>query len=490
MFTKLSAFVFVGLSYISQPVNAEIDIGRGVENFAPGRVLNNQDGLYDYWGGVGRIQSPTRCVGTLLDTRVDGVAKGPAYVLTNGHCVSWDGGEILRNTDFEGTIQFKFFTGQESTAKAYPFKKVNWSSMRGVDLAILELQASLASVIEDGVQPLLFGQRPDEGTDILVVGSKGIDPLQVAACQLESSPEVVEGVWVWRHTMKNKCKGIGPGSSGSPIIERSTNKIVGLLNTEYDYGAYQCGIHMPCQIKDGKFYTEITNYGISTDRIDRCFVDGVFSEDPARCVLFPAYSIVGDVARQQQYYLPEDLTTGSPAVYPKWNMRFTLDKPFYRYKVTRRPRTCEVVHGYSDIIDSANAYINDEIGPQVGIHTLCVIGVDSRESLPFPGVMRNALNAVVELKAADKNVEPLVRFRSNWFGRYAEFRRAPPSRNQFFMKYGQPAQVDCTTQDGYTEVEFKEGQGTSVVKLEPRPGLVCVYSKDIRGTSSPVETYP
>jgi len=95
-----------------------------------------------------------RCVATLLDTRdTQAPAGGPAYVLTAGQCANLKSGEIRKDTKVVGYVSFNFFADTLEQIKSYPLKSLRWSSGYGSDLAIIELDVSLAALIAEGIQP-------------------------------------------------------------------------------------------------------------------------------------------------------------------------------------------------------------------------------------------------------------------------------------------------------------------------------------------------
>ncbi|KTB74227.1 hypothetical protein AO068_20640 [Pseudomonas sp. ICMP 3272] len=132
-------------------IHAAADLGEGLLSL----VLLNADGSRDHWNDIGRInsRSGSNCTATLIDTRnADSPPDAPAYALTSGHCISRQNGLIITDGEIEGSVQFNFFT--DSVARSYPLKRVSWSSMQGVELAIVELQPNLETLIKDGIQPL------------------------------------------------------------------------------------------------------------------------------------------------------------------------------------------------------------------------------------------------------------------------------------------------------------------------------------------------
>ena len=125
-------------------VTAAADFGDGQENLSPSRVLANQDGRFDHFKGIGRIRSDESrtCSAVLIDTRTSNSSNtAPAYVLTSGHCLQRPhDGVIITDQPVNGTVTFNYFADTIDQQQPYALSRINWSSMQGVDLAIVELQ--------------------------------------------------------------------------------------------------------------------------------------------------------------------------------------------------------------------------------------------------------------------------------------------------------------------------------------------------------------
>jgi hypothetical protein len=188
------SFALLSLSVVAQPV----DFGDGLENLSPSKVLANQDGRHDHWKGIGRIQSDNgrTCTAVLIDTRTDNSPPdASAYVLTSGHCLyRTHNGVIIADQPVSGTVTFNYFADTLEHQQPFPLKRVNWSSMQGVDLAIVELQASLKTLINSGIEPLqMADEAPEADADILIVGAPlafKSPYMRLAACTHQPSGDV------------------------------------------------------------------------------------------------------------------------------------------------------------------------------------------------------------------------------------------------------------------------------------------------------------
>ncbi len=272
------------------------DLDEGMLSLAPSRVLLNADGSRDHWNGIGRIKSRggSSCTATLIDTRTpDSPPDAPAYVVTSGHCISRQNGVIITDREVEGSIQFNFFT--DSTARSYPLKRINWSSMQGVDLAVVELQPTLKSLIDDGIQPLaLASEMPEQDREILWVGApltRDTGHLRMAACVHKTSEVIMEQPWVWRHTVRNQCRDVDTGASGSPLLTRDNNEVYAVLNLTNQASSANATEDFSDEIPGFPPMVADSNYGNPVTLLNKCFVSGTLSTDTAICDLFPTFSV-------------------------------------------------------------------------------------------------------------------------------------------------------------------------------------------------------
>lgn len=459
MKSKCSLVLSCALSLYTLAAGARpMDFGDGLENLSPSRVLANLQGHHDHWKGIGRIQSNDgrTCTATLIDTRPDSnVDAAPAYLLTSGHCLyRKNNGVIIADQPVTGTVTFNYFADTLEHQQSYPLKRVNWSSMQGVDLAIVELQASLETLIAAGIEPLQMAEKtPQANTDILIVGAPlafKSPYLRLAACTHQPSGEFIEQPWVWRHTVQNQCKDLKEGSSGSPVLTRDANQLFAVINTTTP--------------SNGSFGNPISY-------LRQCFVAGRFSSDPEICPLFPTFTV--EPAAPIRRYTKIGLDAEGNEIYPDWNMAFSIDKPFYRYKTVGQAIECENPHDYSHAIEATNARINARIGPQVGIHMLCLVGVDSGDERPSPGLMRNALTFATELQAPS-SPSPAQYQISQRAGRYTiSWAYDPRLISKQTFKFGPAQSTDCND-----PADYRGAWRTLYVSQNQLPVKICTYAYD------------
>lgn len=140
------------------------DWGEGTANFAPAERLANASGNYAHWQAIGRVEveGGMTCSGTLIDTREPGTVSQPAYVLTSGHCTHPEiaNNEIIVNQPAKGRVTFNYFFDTQPQSHSYSVSRIVWSTLRGQDLSIVELQQPLEQLIRDGIQPLKLARTP------------------------------------------------------------------------------------------------------------------------------------------------------------------------------------------------------------------------------------------------------------------------------------------------------------------------------------------
>jgi hypothetical protein len=452
---------------------------------AASQVLLNADGAHDRWNGIGRIASTQGldCTAALIDTRSpDSPPDAPAYVLTSGHCISRELGVMLIDQAIEGSVQFNYFT--DTVARRYRLKRVIWSSMQGVDLAIVELEPPLQLLVDEGVQPLRLAETlPAPGRDILWIGAplyKDTGHLRMAACSHEPSGEILSPPWVWRRSVSNRCKDIDTGASGSPLLLRDTGELYAVLNLITLPASPDSTDTLPPGFPP---LAHGSNFAMPVTHLHSCFANGVFNADPTACHLFPAFSIRFDpVHGRPKRFGKIRVGEDGREIYPQWNLRFTASTPFYRYKPADSALDCENPVGYGNVEAAQNATIDDLVNTRIGINWLCIIGLSSADERPSRGLMRNALTLAMELQPAGPTAEPQVTIKATPF-RTWRVRWEPESGliDYYTGKFGPAATTDCSDPRGYRRM-FRD----LTLRTKALPVKICTYAHDVNGQPSPL----
>ncbi|WP_445180116.1 trypsin-like peptidase domain-containing protein [Pseudomonas sp. McL0111] len=472
------ALTLVALAFTSTLTNATpLDYGDGAENFAEPGYLKNKDGKFDYWRGIGRFSGPLPgyCTAFIIDTKSQSDAD-PVYALTSAHCVSKKNGIIEVDKPIEGAITFNYFIDTEDAYQSFPLKKVIWSSIQGVDIAILELNTTQGELKDSRITPLkLASMAPPENTDILIVNAASTTPLRAAACVQHASAALFEKPWVWRHSVRNQCAGISGGSSGSPVLVRSTNEVYAVLGTRA----------MDVTRLPGYDYVEKSNYGSPTALIDDCFINGKINTNPDSCQLFPSASLS----------LPSDIneyakiSTGKDgvSVFPSWSFPINASTRYYRYKKVKDPVECENPHNYSHSLEANSSYLNVEIGPTPGINNLCIVTTDSTDKLLPAGTYKNSVTIPAYLHPAGPT--PMADVTFFYMREYNRVSIEWPERKidgiaYYQRKHGNPETIDCNIPQGYATVN------SNMIRRESNfPMKVCSIAYDTNNQASPVREY-
>lgn len=457
----------LGLALASLPLHGlATDYGQDLPSPSGPQVLTNAQGENNHWSGIGRLylESGRQCMGSLIDTRNDhGQAVGPAYVVTAGHCVSLRNGVIVQDQPMKARIAFNYFGDTGDTRREFTTRRALWSSMQGSDLALVELDASLQQVLDLGVEPLRLGEPLTAGSAVLVVGEPtGVDTgLRLSTCTEQDLPSLIEGNWLWRNLKQNDCKGIDEGASGSPVLDRASNTVVSVVNS-------------------------LTSQGVSAIPVRRllgCFPEGRADLSQETCGLLPGFQFRQthlDTFNSLRRLTLDDqgnLQAGT------WNVSFTLDTPRYRYKAVRDPLACESPVGYSGTLASSTGLIDDPMPAEAGWHYLCVVGVESAESLSWPGLMANAVSLPVRLLEAGAVEAPKVTVERQANGDVRlSWQTLPPHITRYRAKRGSPAATDCEDLNGYGRL----AQASFVFAANTLPLKVCTIAIDgLKQSSAP-----
>lgn len=249
------------------------------------------------FSGVARMDAGSNCTGTLIDT---GVATGPAYVLTNGHCVGDVGRSGQRTTvDLEwfGTAEFLRAAGNLDATLEVDVVALEYSTMHMTDTAIVRLDATLDELAGYGVTAVpITDVEPAAGDPVINVGVPVQDLfdddwiLRRGDCTLGDRHTLLEFNWIWQEVWANDCPGIVQGSSGSPLFAPTADgapaTIVAMINTT-TWGSVggrggDCFMNRPCELSAGSVsVAERTSYAQRVAGLGACFdaVTGEFGLD-------------------------------------------------------------------------------------------------------------------------------------------------------------------------------------------------------------------
>ncbi|MEU6643288.1 serine protease [Saccharomonospora sp. NPDC046836] len=192
----------------------------------------------------------SNCSGSLV-TLAGLPASAPALVLTNGHCLEEgfpEPGEVIVDEPTQRTFTVLGGDGRElGTVRA---SRLVYATMTGTDAALYQLSARYTDIERAyGVTALeLAVDRPRAGTSIAVASGYW---KWTYRCSIDGfAAELHEGSYVWQDSIRYtpECQTIG-GTSGSPIIDVTTGKVVGVNNTGNESGQH-CTMNNPCEVDE------------------------------------------------------------------------------------------------------------------------------------------------------------------------------------------------------------------------------------------------
>lgn len=490
----ISLLVFTSLFVLKGNAAADgVDWGEGTPNLSPAQQLSNAQGRYAHWQAIGRVEvdGGMTCSGTLIDTRNPQGLAGPAYVLTSGHCTDpLLSNEFIVNRPATGTVTFNFFHDTRQQQKTYPVSAINWSTLRGQDISIIELNRTLEQLIDDAIQPIKIAANvltPD--TDTLIVGAPLNGYVQRMACKQDHQAAILEGPWRWVDQTSNRCLDVVSGISGSPVLGRYTNEIVGVVGTTTrGSGPHICSTGAPCEISAGEVNKQLdTNYASPILGLAECFLDGQFSPGHARCSLGPTWSF--PVSTEDSDYVKVQRDANGDIIPWTWVQPIHLNAPYYRYRYTRALADCASINGYGQAYASkpeGENQLSRDLGEGAGVYFFCVIGQQRPTDVPGQWDARNASVYWRWLMEAPAPLSPS--YKAELIGMNDYDVRVLPARpyldsNQYRYKTGNARTLDCGLEEGY--VKISPSTGVFHVSVAEGQLKVCLKGGDAAGNAGP-----
>ncbi|MFG3583700.1 serine protease [Streptomyces sp. NPDC047990] len=218
----------------------------------------------------------SNCSGSVI--RMPGSADSdPALVLSNGHCLETgfpDPGEVVVGQS--STRSFTLLNSAGTGVATLRASKVAYSTMTDTDITIYQLTRTYAQIRSSyGISALtLSDTHPTAGTAIKVVSGYW---KRTYSCNVDGFVyRLKEGGWTWKDSVRytSACNTIG-GTSGSPVIDNATGKVVAVNNTGNEDGG-RCTVNNPCEVDASGNVTvrQGINYAEETYQIVPCFGTG------------------------------------------------------------------------------------------------------------------------------------------------------------------------------------------------------------------------
>ncbi|MEU3568725.1 trypsin-like peptidase domain-containing protein [Kitasatospora sp. NPDC036755] len=218
----------------------------------------------------------SNCSGSLV--RMPGsVASDPALVLSNGHCLETGmpgpGQVVLNQSSSRSFTLLNASGGGVATLRA---NKIVYGAMTDTDVSIYQLNTTYASIQSRyGIAPLtVAATHPVQGTSIKVVSGYW---KKIYSCSVDGfAYRLKEADWTFKDSLRytSTCNVIG-GTSGSPVVDASTNQVVAVNNTINENGE-TCTMDNPCEVDQNGAVTVRPGIGYAQETygIPACFAAG------------------------------------------------------------------------------------------------------------------------------------------------------------------------------------------------------------------------
>ncbi|WP_328972114.1 S1 family peptidase [Streptomyces sp. NBC_00239] len=201
----------------------------------------------------------------------------PALVLSNGHCLETGfpaAGEVIK--DQASNRSFSLLNASGSRVATLRASKISYATMTDTDVSIYQLTKTYAQIQSQyGISALTLNDaHPVQGTAIKVVSGYW---KRTYSCNIDGfAYRLLEGEWTWKDSVRytSSCNTIG-GTSGSPVIDTATGKVVAVNNTGNEDGG-RCTDNNPCEVDQNGAVTVRPgiNYGQETYTIVPCIAPG------------------------------------------------------------------------------------------------------------------------------------------------------------------------------------------------------------------------
>jgi V8-like Glu-specific endopeptidase len=234
--------------------------------------------------GIALFEGPMSCTASFIEIP-NMNPDSPAIVITNGHCASdfYSDNTIHTNSLINATLIFNKLEGvSEDKWIQVKAKKLLYSTMKGMDLAIIQLDISNKLLMEKGVVPIKIStSAPFIGSKLITYGyPRFLNPLFLRKSEdyLGKSSNVSEFIWLWKNLFSSKFQNIYSGSSGSPVFASNENALFGIINTTTIGAIGECELGAPCEIKKNEKpkVLDNTSYIVDVTSLYKCFNNGVF----------------------------------------------------------------------------------------------------------------------------------------------------------------------------------------------------------------------
>lgn len=218
----------------------------------------------------------SNCSGSLV-RMPDSKASDPGLVLSNGHCLEEgmpEPGKVV--LDQPSKRSFSLLDASGGEAGKLTSTKISYATMTDTDVSLYEVDATYEEIKTDtGIDPLdVEAAHPTQGNAITVVSGYW---KETYSCSIDGFVhELREDGWTMKDSVRYtpECDTKG-GTSGSPIVDDASGKVVGVNNTRNENGE-ECTLNNPCEVDENGKVTvnEGTAYGQQTHTLTSCMAAG------------------------------------------------------------------------------------------------------------------------------------------------------------------------------------------------------------------------
>jgi len=245
------------------------------------------DDNYDFNG----IVKLSNCSGAII--RFSGMPDSAnAIAMTNGHCTGGMFGgmiepnQMIYNKNVNRTMNVY---NRDRKLQGVTSTKILYGTMTGTDVALYQLKETYQDLQKKNIDSfLLDSNRPSLGTSLDIVSGYWDRGYR---CHIDAFIFILkEAGWTMNDSIRYSdtgCDTIG-GTSGSPIIETNTRKVIGINNTGNESGK-KCTMNNPCEVDEAGSINVKTkaSYGQQTYNIYSCLtVDFRIDLHKPGCTLF------------------------------------------------------------------------------------------------------------------------------------------------------------------------------------------------------------
>lgn len=454
-----------------------------------GLLPSNGDKKYR---AVGRFKGSLVCTGTLVAGSATPSPAAAALVLTAGHCVNERLGanEVVVDEAVKEAWTYTpaYFRDTQPGHRPFAVDRVRYATMKGVDLAVVQLKTTYGDLARWGVYPLTVASPQRlEGMPIELVHAPVSEVpddeqfLRLSRCVAEKDARIFEGYspWFWTSTTATHCAGVAGGSSGGPVLADGTASVLGVMGTRVDPALLGCGANRPCEPADGTpFSREGANYFHSAGALASALgADGQWDDID----LDAGNGVV--LERAESWITQSRVEEEGHLVPAYWGVRVGGATRWIRYKTgPAATLDCDRIEGYGEAIEAARHPLDRLTVPaQEGVYALCVIGRMS-EAAAWQRT-RDATRLLHRIDDTPPTIVPrIVVFDESGTAWQVYGEKQPYEVVGFKIKYGPRDRTDCQADDGY----FIPASFWQTLSKKEAPWRFCARGEDDAKNRSPV----